>query len=100
MWWKDCSCHLWKTEMPFQSLRQCSNKVMWILVGTDPGKEYISLYRSLAGIWIIFALAWLALILNMGTRIMEHVIGLTHPGFKKQEEEDVSSSKLEDMSKI
>ncbi|XP_041810442.1 potassium channel subfamily K member 16-like [Chelmon rostratus] len=70
------------------------------VVGTDPGKEYISLYRSLAGIWIIFALAWLALILNMGTRIMEHVIGLTHPGFKKQEEEDVSSSKLEDMSKI
>ncbi|KAM7376603.1 hypothetical protein PAMP_006326 [Pampus punctatissimus] len=71
------------------------------VVGTDPDKEYISLYRSLAGIWIIFALAWLALILNMGARIMEHVIGLTHPGFKKQEEEDdVSSSKLEDTSKI
>ncbi|XP_076605552.1 potassium channel subfamily K member 16-like [Chaetodon auriga] len=70
------------------------------VVGTDPEKEYISLYRSLAGIWIIFALAWLALILNMGARVMEHAIGLTHPGFKKQEEEDVSSSKLEDMSKI
>uniref|UniRef100_A0A8C2XHS9 2P domain potassium channel Talk-1 n=1 Tax=Cyclopterus lumpus TaxID=8103 RepID=A0A8C2XHS9_CYCLU len=41
------------------------------VVGTDPDKEYISLYRSLAGIWIIFALAWLALILNMGARIME-----------------------------
>lgn len=25
---------------------------MLVLVGTDPGKEYISLYRSLAGIWI------------------------------------------------
>lgn len=74
---------------------------MSILVGSDPGKEYISLYRSLAGIWIIHALAWLALILNMGARVMEHVIGLTHPGFKKQEEEeDVSSSKLEDSSKI
>ncbi|KAI3367274.1 hypothetical protein L3Q82_008320 [Scortum barcoo] len=70
------------------------------VVGSDPGKEYISLYRSLAGIWIIFALAWLALILNIGARITEHAIGLTHPGFKKQEEEeDVSSSKLEDMSK-
>lgn len=75
--------------------------VISILVGTDPGKEYISLYRSLAGIWIIFALAWLALILNMGARIMENVVVLTHPGFKKQEEEeDVSSSKLEDTSKI
>ncbi|KAM9842981.1 kinesin-like protein KIF6 [Aulostomus maculatus] len=71
------------------------------VVGTDPGKEYISLYRSLAGMWIIFALAWLALILNMGARIMEYIIGLTHPGFKKQEEgEDVSSSKLEDTSKV
>lgn len=73
---------------------------MSILVGTDPDKKYISLYRSLAGIWIIFALAWLALILNMGARIMKHVIGLTDPGFKKQEEEDVPSSKLEDTSKI
>uniref|UniRef100_A0A8C6V4E4 Potassium two pore domain channel subfamily K member 16 n=1 Tax=Neogobius melanostomus TaxID=47308 RepID=A0A8C6V4E4_9GOBI len=36
------------------------------VVGTDPDKEYISLYRSLAGIWIILALAWLALVFNMG----------------------------------
>lgn len=73
-----------------------SNKGLSILLGTGPGKEYISVYRSLAGIWIIFALAWLALILNMGARIMEHVMGLTHPGFKKQEEnEGVSSSELQ-----
>lgn len=71
------------------------------LAGTDPDKQYISLYRSLAGIWIIFALAWLALILNTGARVMEHVIGLTHPGFKRQEEdEDASSSTLEDTSKM
>lgn len=75
---------------------------MFLLKGTDPGKEYISLYRCLAGIWIIFALAWLALILNMGVRIMENLVILTHPGFKKHEEEDedVSSSKLEVTSKI
>lgn len=80
---------------------RCSNKVTLIILGTDPGKEYISLYRSLAGIWIIFALAWLALTLNMAGRIMEYLIGLTHPGFKKQEvEEDMSSSKPEDTSKI
>uniref|UniRef100_A0A3B4XRV0 Potassium two pore domain channel subfamily K member 16 n=1 Tax=Seriola lalandi dorsalis TaxID=1841481 RepID=A0A3B4XRV0_SERLL len=47
----------------------------------------------LAGIWIIFALAWLALILNMGARIMETVVVLTHPGFKKQEEEEDVSPK-------
>ncbi|KAM4625912.1 kinesin-like protein KIF6 [Polymixia lowei] len=71
------------------------------VVGTDPDKHYISVYRSLAGVWIIFALAWLALVLNMGTRIMEHAIGLTHPGFKKQEvlqQEDEPSSKLEEGS--
>uniref|UniRef100_A0A7N6B1K5 2P domain potassium channel Talk-1 n=1 Tax=Anabas testudineus TaxID=64144 RepID=A0A7N6B1K5_ANATE len=44
------------------------------VVGSDPSKEYISLYRSLAGVWIIFALAWLSLILNMGTKLIEHVV--------------------------
>ncbi|KAM9777964.1 potassium channel, subfamily K, member 16-like [Neosynchiropus ocellatus] len=71
------------------------------VVGKDPGKEYISLYRSLAGIWIIFALAWLALVLNMGSRVMENMIGLTQPGFRKQKEDDnVSSSRLDDLAKI
>ncbi|XP_061599846.1 potassium channel subfamily K member 16-like [Cololabis saira] len=72
------------------------------VVGTDPDKEYISLYRSLTGIWIIFGLAWLALVLNIGSRIMENIVILTHPGFKKQkeEEDEVSSNKLEDTSKI
>ncbi|KAJ0062846.1 hypothetical protein NL108_008130, partial [Boleophthalmus pectinirostris] len=71
------------------------------VVGTDPHKEYISLYRSLAGVWIILALAWLALVLNMGARIMEYIVVLTHPGFKRQQEdEEVSSTKLEDISKI
>uniref|UniRef100_A0A665UY26 Potassium two pore domain channel subfamily K member 16 n=1 Tax=Echeneis naucrates TaxID=173247 RepID=A0A665UY26_ECHNA len=61
------------------------------VVGTDPDKEYIALYRSLAGIWIIFALAWLALILNMAARVIEIVAVLTYPGLKTQEaEEDVS----------
>lgn len=80
----------------------CSNRAVLILAGADPGKEYISLYRSLAGIWIILALAWLALIFNVGTRIMAHVVLLTHPGFnkKQEEEEDASSAKLEDASKI
>uniref|UniRef100_A0A3P8RUR4 2P domain potassium channel Talk-1 n=1 Tax=Amphiprion percula TaxID=161767 RepID=A0A3P8RUR4_AMPPE len=43
------------------------------VVGTDPHKDYISVYRSLAGIWIIFALAWLALIFNVGARIMDQL---------------------------
>ncbi|RVE66373.1 hypothetical protein OJAV_G00106680 [Oryzias javanicus] len=72
------------------------------VVGTDPAKEYISLYRSLAGVWIIFALAWLALILNMGAQMMKNVVTLMRPGFTKQEEEEEmeSSGKLEDTSNI
>ncbi|XP_034015746.1 uncharacterized protein kcnk17 [Thalassophryne amazonica] len=71
------------------------------VVGTDPSKHYISVYRSLAGVWIIFALAWLALIFNLGARIMEHAISLTHPGFNEEEEEEeegTSSTKLEDLT--
>ncbi|CAL1574630.1 unnamed protein product [Knipowitschia caucasica] len=71
------------------------------VVGTDPDIEYISLYRSLAGVWIILALAWLALVFNLGAKIMEYFVVFTHPGFKRQqEEEEVSSTKLEDISKI
>uniref|UniRef100_A0A3P8UHG7 Potassium two pore domain channel subfamily K member 16 n=1 Tax=Cynoglossus semilaevis TaxID=244447 RepID=A0A3P8UHG7_CYNSE len=72
------------------------------VVGTDPDKEYISVYRSLAGVWIIFALAWLAVIVNMGTRVMEHVLALNRGVFKKQEEEDedAAARKVDDTSKI
>ncbi|XP_064164016.1 potassium channel subfamily K member 16-like [Anguilla rostrata] len=48
------------------------------VVGTDPHKQYISVYRSLAGVWIVFGLAWLALIFNIGARVMEHVFQLRH----------------------
>uniref|UniRef100_A0A8C5RV71 2P domain potassium channel Talk-1 n=1 Tax=Laticauda laticaudata TaxID=8630 RepID=A0A8C5RV71_LATLA len=41
------------------------------VVGTDPSKHYISVYRSLAAIWIVFGLAWLALIFNLGANLME-----------------------------
>ncbi|XP_076833934.1 potassium channel, subfamily K, member 16-like [Brachyhypopomus gauderio] len=46
------------------------------VVGNSQEKHYVSVYRSLAAVWIILALAWLALLLNMGARMMEHVLGL------------------------
>ncbi|KAF7254331.1 Potassium channel subfamily K member 16 [Varanus komodoensis] len=46
------------------------------VVGTDPNKHYISIYRSLAAIWIVFGLAWLALILNLGADLMEKFLQL------------------------
>ncbi|XP_015212319.1 potassium channel subfamily K member 16-like isoform X2 [Lepisosteus oculatus] len=48
------------------------------VVGTDPDKHYISIYRSLAGVWIIFGLAWLALLFNLGASVMEHLFQLRH----------------------
>ncbi|XP_067884699.1 potassium channel subfamily K member 16 [Heterodontus francisci] len=41
------------------------------VVGTDPDKHYISIYRGLAGVWIVVGLAWLALLFNLGGRVME-----------------------------
>ncbi|XP_020041921.2 potassium channel subfamily K member 16 [Castor canadensis] len=40
------------------------------VVGTDPSKHYISVYRSLAAIWILLGLAWLALILSLGPLLL------------------------------
>ncbi|ELW66085.1 Potassium channel subfamily K member 16 [Tupaia chinensis] len=40
------------------------------VVGTDPSKHYLSVYRSLAAIWILLGLAWLALILPLGPLLL------------------------------
>ncbi|ELK00333.1 potassium channel subfamily K member 16 [Pteropus alecto] len=41
------------------------------VVGTDPSKHYILVYRSLAAIWILLGLAWLALILPLGPLLLQ-----------------------------
>ncbi|KAM9608257.1 potassium channel subfamily K member 16 [Morphnus guianensis] len=46
------------------------------VVGTDPNKHYISVYRSLTVIWIVFGLAWLALVFNVGADLMEKFLQL------------------------
>ncbi|XP_040286207.1 potassium channel subfamily K member 16-like [Bufo bufo] len=68
------------------------------VLGTDPSKHYISIYRSLAALWIIFGLAWLALVFNLGAEMVEKLIHLkmhkTHvieeePSVQKTEERTV-----------
>ncbi|XP_041105296.1 potassium channel subfamily K member 16-like [Polyodon spathula] len=46
------------------------------VVGTDPEKHYISVYRSLTGVWIIFGLAWLAMLCNLRAGLMERLFQL------------------------
>uniref|UniRef100_H0ZBI2 Potassium two pore domain channel subfamily K member 16 n=1 Tax=Taeniopygia guttata TaxID=59729 RepID=H0ZBI2_TAEGU len=46
------------------------------VVGMNPNKHYISMYRSLTAIWIVFGLAWLALVFNVGTDLMERYLQL------------------------
>lgn len=36
----------------------------------DPSKHYISVYRSLAAIWIFLGLAWLALVFPLGPLLL------------------------------
>ncbi|EHB04404.1 Potassium channel subfamily K member 16 [Heterocephalus glaber] len=40
------------------------------VVGTDPSKHYIPVYRSLAGLWILLGLAWLELLLSLGPLLL------------------------------
>ncbi|XP_078502822.1 potassium channel, subfamily K, member 16-like [Lissotriton helveticus] len=67
------------------------------VLGTDPNKHYISVYRSVAAIWIIFGLAWLALVFNLGTTLMEKLLHLgLHPARAVRLEEVGAVSKLEE----
>ncbi|XP_071995860.1 kinesin-like protein KIF6 isoform X2 [Engystomops pustulosus] len=46
------------------------------VLGTDPNKHYISIYRSLAALWIIFGLAWLAMVFNLVAEMVEKLVQL------------------------
>lgn len=70
------------------------------VVGTDPEKEYISLYRSLAGLWIIVALAWLALVVNMATAALERLLVLNHRASRRREEKEDNEDQEEVARKV
>ncbi|XP_055470953.1 potassium channel subfamily K member 16-like isoform X1 [Psammomys obesus] len=40
------------------------------VVGTDPSKHYITMYRSLAAVWILLGLAWLTVVLSLGSLLL------------------------------
>ncbi|KAM6182815.1 potassium channel, subfamily K, member 16-like [Erethizon dorsatum] len=40
------------------------------VVGRDPSKHYVSVYRSLAALWILLSLAWLALLFSLGPLLL------------------------------
>uniref|UniRef100_A0A8C4RK46 2P domain potassium channel Talk-1 n=1 Tax=Erpetoichthys calabaricus TaxID=27687 RepID=A0A8C4RK46_ERPCA len=44
------------------------------VIGTNPRNHYISIYRGLAALWIIFGLAWLAVLFTLGAGVVEKVI--------------------------
>ncbi|XP_061113112.1 potassium channel subfamily K member 16-like [Conger conger] len=66
------------------------------VVGADPEKHYISLYRGLAGVWIFFGLAWLALIFNIGARTMEHLLQLQPPAARAPDREEEPEKQQEE----
>ncbi|XP_066559520.1 potassium channel subfamily K member 16-like isoform X1 [Amia ocellicauda] len=72
------------------------------VVGTDPEKHYISIYRSLAGVWIIFGLAWLALLFNLGAGMMERLFQLKHIACQPPPEEGAQTkqSKIREQRTI
>ncbi|XP_053568785.1 potassium channel subfamily K member 16 [Bombina bombina] len=60
------------------------------VLGTDPNKHYISVYRSLAALWIIFGLAWLALVFNLAAEFVEKLLR-----FKMQKKHAIKEEKAE-----
>ncbi|XP_021498615.1 potassium channel subfamily K member 16-like [Meriones unguiculatus] len=40
------------------------------VVGTDPSKHYIAVYQSLAAVWILLGLVWLAVSLSLGSLLL------------------------------
>ncbi|KFO23169.1 Potassium channel subfamily K member 16 [Fukomys damarensis] len=46
------------------------------VVGRDPSKRYIAVYRSLAALWILLGLAWLALLLSLGPLLLRRCLRL------------------------
>ncbi|XP_042728176.1 potassium channel subfamily K member 16-like isoform X2 [Lagopus leucura] len=41
------------------------------VVGKQPGRIYFSYYRTIVAIWILFGLAWIALLFNLLTTVLE-----------------------------
>ncbi|XP_060789154.1 potassium channel subfamily K member 16-like [Neoarius graeffei] len=66
------------------------------VVGNGQDKQNVSVYRCLAAVWIIFALVWLALLLNIGARIMEHFLSLKQPPSDARDEQRSSVRKQEE----
>lgn len=64
--------------------------------GNSQDQQNVSVYRSLTAVWIIFALAWLALLLNIGARIMEHFLGIKQPAITARDEQRSSVRKKEE----
>ncbi|XP_001507173.2 potassium channel subfamily K member 16 [Ornithorhynchus anatinus] len=62
------------------------------VVGTDPNKHYISVYRSLAAVWIICGLAWLALVFNLASSLVEKFLQLHLDGAERGPPEQVEEA--------
>ncbi|XP_063774913.1 potassium channel subfamily K member 16 [Pseudophryne corroboree] len=66
------------------------------VLGTDPNRHYISIYRGLAALWIIFGLAWLALVFNLVAELVEKLVQLRMYRTRNVKEE-TSVQKTEDQ---
>ncbi|XP_043940805.1 potassium channel subfamily K member 17 [Protopterus annectens] len=64
------------------------------VVGSNPERSYSGLYKILVALWILFGLAWLALIINFCTNTLEKSEICQHvkQAFRKKTEEDVNST--------
>lgn len=98
--WKDSYFAFMCTLLSSLSVHvhQCTRVWCGILYlpGNGQDKQNVSVYRCLAAVWIILALVWLALLLNIGARIMEHFLSLKQPPSDARDEQRSSVRKQEE----
>lgn len=46
------------------------------------------MYRGLAGVWLVFALAWLAILLNQAARLLRQVLPLSQLTGRCRQDQD------------
>lgn len=65
-----------RREHPMESEGGCAprHKPSPSLAGTDPSKHHITMYRSLAALWIILSPVWLAVVLSLGSLLLHRCV--------------------------
>ncbi|KAM4770827.1 potassium channel subfamily K member 17 [Rhinophrynus dorsalis] len=65
------------------------------VIGKIPGKEYPDWYRNIVALWILFGLAWLALVINLCLNLIENYRDICHCCQKEKENKELDQELID-----